>query len=123
MGIPQWMDFVLRGILCGDRGRSAWRRAYADTLLSQWDASQPLIDGLPITSGSAAAAALILILSLFHTTVVRPSGRLQTIIALLVVGAILVFFGVGDLDGKRGLVKNQRGRARKLVFGGSRSCR
>ncbi|MBX3280434.1 MAG: APC family permease [Acidobacteria bacterium] len=68
---------------------------YADELLTGWDARQPLIEGLGITQGAAAAAGLIILLSLFHASGVRPSGRLQTGIAALVVGFILVFIAAG----------------------------
>lgn len=77
---------------------------YADALLTGWDAQQPLIDGLGITQGAAAAAALIILLTLFHASGVRLSGRLQTGIAAVVVGAILIFIisglstGAGDFS-------------------------
>lgn len=50
---------------------------------------------LPIT-----AAVLIVALSVFHSTGVRPSGRLQTIIASSVIGAIFVFFIAGVSTGR-----------------------
>ena len=93
-----WISFFV-GFSAAIAAAALGAVAYADTLLPQWDASQPLVDGLPITSGSASAAGMILVLSVFHTTGVRPSGRLQTILAMLVIAAILVFFGAGIATG------------------------
>lgn len=55
---------------------------------------------IPIGKSPMFAAILIVALTLFHTTGVRPSGRLQTIIALSVIGAILVFFFAGVGTGR-----------------------
>jgi len=55
---------------------------------------------LPIGRSPIIAAILIVALTIFHTTGVRPSGRLQTIIALSVIGAILVFSFAGIGTGR-----------------------
>ncbi|MGE0128766.1 MAG: APC family permease [Blastocatellales bacterium] len=55
---------------------------------------------LPIGRSPMFAAILIIALTIFHTTGVRPSGRLQTIIALSVIGAILIFFFAGVSTGR-----------------------
>ncbi len=55
---------------------------------------------IPIGKAPVFAAILIVALTIFHSTGVRPSGRLQTIIALSVIGAILIFFFAGVSTGR-----------------------
>jgi APA family basic amino acid/polyamine antiporter len=55
---------------------------------------------IPIGSPAVVAAILIIALTIFHSSGVRPSGRLQTIIALSVIGAILIFFFAGVSTGR-----------------------
>jgi APA family basic amino acid/polyamine antiporter len=55
---------------------------------------------IPVGTLPVTAAVLIVALSLFHSTGVRPSGRLQTIIALSVIGAIFIFFFAGISTGR-----------------------
>lgn len=94
-----WISFFV-GFSAAIAAAALGAVAYAATLFPQWDSSRPVIAGLGITQGSAAAAILIVTLSLFHSSGVRPSGRLQTVIAMLVVGAILLFFVAGISTGK-----------------------
>ncbi len=68
--------------------------AYSATIIGL-DPNVMLISQLGITKGSAAAATLVIALALFHSTGVRPSGRLQTAIASLVIGAIVLFVITG----------------------------
>ena len=65
-----------------------------------WNAQAPLIPGLGITQGAAAGALLIAALALFHSSGVRPSGKLQTIIASLVVAAIVLLVFAGFATGR-----------------------
>lgn len=65
-----------------------------------WDAKAPLIAGLGVTRGAAVGALLIAALALFHARGVRPSGRLQTIIAGAVVCAIVLLVIAGIATGR-----------------------
>lgn len=64
------------------------------------DANAPIIAGLKITQGAAIGALLIALFAIFHSAGVRPSGKLQTIIATLVVGAIVLFVFAGIATGR-----------------------
>ncbi|MBL8190199.1 MAG: amino acid permease [Acidobacteria bacterium] len=55
---------------------------------------------LTITQGSLLASLLIAGLALFHSTGVRHSGKLQTIIASLVVGSIILLVFAGFATGR-----------------------
>lgn len=66
--------------------------------LIDWDASVPLVGG--VTRGSAAAAALVLVLALYHSMGVRESGYLQTFLATLGIGAIVVLVTAGFATGR-----------------------
>ena len=94
-----WISFFV-GFSAAIAAAALGAVGYAATLFPQWDTSKPLFSSLGITQGSAAAALLIIVLSLFHSSGVRPSGRLQTAIAMLVVGAILLFVFVGVSSGR-----------------------
>ncbi len=68
----------------------------------------PIFGQSRITQGGVAAACLIVVLSLFHSSGVRPSGRLQTIIAGLVIGAIVILVIAGLTTGEgdwRGVIE------------------
>jgi APA family basic amino acid/polyamine antiporter len=94
-----WISFFV-GFSAAIAAAALGAVAYAATLFPQWDSSRPVIAGLGITQGSACAALLIIVLSMFHSSGVRPSGRLQTGIAMLVVFAILLFVLAGVSTGK-----------------------
>lgn len=94
-----WISFFV-GFSAAIAAAALGAVAYAATLFPSWDASKPFIAQLEISQGSAVAALLIVALTIFHSSGVRPSGRLQTVIALLVVVAILVFVFAGVSTGK-----------------------
>lgn len=94
-----WISFFV-GFSAAIAAAALGAVAYAATLFPQWNSTKPLIEGIGITQGSALAALLIILLSVFHSSGVRPSGRLQTGIALLVVLAILVLILAGISTGK-----------------------
>src|SRR5215475_7945638 len=73
--------------------------AYFSQLTPGWNPDTPLISGLGVTQGSAIAALLPLLLALAHSIGVRPSGRLQTTLAVMTVGAIVVFTAAGISSG------------------------
>jgi basic amino acid/polyamine antiporter, APA family len=60
----------------------------------------PLITGLGLARGSVVAALLPLLFALAHSIGVRPSGRLQTILAVMTVTAIIVFTTAGVTSGR-----------------------
>ncbi len=93
-----WISFLV-GFSAAIAASSLGATAYA-AMVFGWNANAPLIEGLGITQGGAAAAFLVACLALFHSTGVRPSGRLQTIIAGLVVAAILLFVFSGLATGR-----------------------
>ncbi len=74
--------------------------AYFSQLAPGWNANAPLIDGLGITQGSAVAALLPLLLAFAHSIGVRPSGRLQTTLAAMTVGAIVILVVAGVSTGR-----------------------
>src|SRR5499427_4856070 len=73
---------------------------YFSHLAPGWDPNAPLIGGLDITQGSAVAALLPLLLALPHSIGVRPSGQMQTTLATMTVGAIVVFIVAGVSSGR-----------------------
>jgi basic amino acid/polyamine antiporter, APA family len=64
------------------------------------DPGASILGNSGITQGGVAAALLIAALALFHSTGVRPSGRLQTIIAGAVIGAIVILVIAGFSSGQ-----------------------
>lgn len=75
--------------------------AYLAAAIGSWDSSAPFIAGLGIDQASAAAAAFVLFLGLVHSFGIRPSGRLQTALATLVLSAcfLLVVAGLASGNG------------------------
>jgi amino acid transporter len=57
------------------------------------------VEGWGLTRGSTLAGVLVLALAIFHSTGVRPSGRLQTLLAGLVIISTLVFVIAGVSSG------------------------
>lgn len=74
--------------------------AYAKILFPGWNPSAPVIAGLDITQGAAIAAAVALAMAIVHSLGVRPSGRLQTILAATAVGSIVLFALIGFATGR-----------------------
>jgi basic amino acid/polyamine antiporter, APA family len=68
---------------------------YFSPLAPGWNPDAPLIGWLGLTQGSAVAALLPLLLALPHSIGVKPSGRLQTTLALMTITAIIVFTVAG----------------------------
>ncbi len=83
-----WISFLV-GFSAAIGAAALGAAAYASAALPGWKLNAPL-----------AAAALIALLSIFHSTGVRPGGRLQTTIALSVIGAILIFVVAGVGTGR-----------------------
>jgi APA family basic amino acid/polyamine antiporter len=73
---------------------------YFSPLAPGWNPKAPLISGLGVTEGEAVAAMLPLLLAVAHSIGVKPSGRLQTTLAVMTVGAIVVFMAAGMSSGR-----------------------
>ena len=73
--------------------------AYFSKLTPGWNPDTPLVSGFGVTQGSAIAALLPLLLAFAHSIGVKPSGRLQTTLAVMTVGAIVVFTAAGVFSG------------------------
>lgn len=90
-----WISFVV-GFSAAIAAAALGASAYAGKVFGlNPDALMIAAGGLKITWAAGAAALLIALLSLFHTSGVRPSGRLQTMIAGAVIGAIILFVVAG----------------------------
>ncbi len=93
-----WISFVV-GFSAAIAAAALGASAYASKVLGfNPETSLIAAGGLKITWAAVAAASLIALLSVFHSSGVRPSGRLQTMIAGAVIGAIILFViaGVGS---------------------------
>jgi basic amino acid/polyamine antiporter, APA family len=73
---------------------------YFSTLAPGWNLDAPLVGGLGVTRGSVLAALLPLLFAFAHSVGVKPSGRLQTILAVMTVTAIIVFATAGVTSGR-----------------------
>jgi APA family basic amino acid/polyamine antiporter len=73
---------------------------YAKVLFKDWNPNAPVIEGLDITQGAAIAAATALAMAIVHSLGVRPSGRLQTILAATAIGSIVLFVLIGFATGR-----------------------
>jgi len=73
--------------------------AYVAPLLGGWDPQALLIGAMGVTQGAAAASALVLALTVVHSVGVRWSGSLQTTLATVVVGSIVLMVVAGFSSG------------------------
>jgi len=91
-----WISFLV-GFSAALAASSLGAAAYGAAIFGV-DSGMTVIPGLNISLGSVLAVILIACLAMFHALGVRPSGRLQTIIAASVIAAIVIFFlaGVGS---------------------------
>ncbi|GMR12683.1 MAG: amino acid permease [Gemmatimonadota bacterium] len=93
-----WVSFVV-GFSAAVAASSLGVMAYLAPLVGGWDPEAPLIAGLGVTQGAAAASALVLVLTMVHCIGVRSSGSLQTLLATFVVGSIGVMVVAGFSSG------------------------
>ncbi len=96
--VSGWISFLV-GFSAAIAASALGAANYAAEVFD-WDARAPFIAGTGISQGSALAALLIAALAIFHSTGVRSSGRLQTTIAGLVVGAIVLLVFAGFATGR-----------------------
>jgi basic amino acid/polyamine antiporter, APA family len=93
-----WISFFV-GFSAPIAVASLGAAAYAFTVLGL-NPGAPILGQSGITQGGVAAACLVAVLALFHSSGVRPSGRLQTTIAALVIGAIVMLVIAGFSTGQ-----------------------
>ncbi len=74
--------------------------AYAATLFPGWNPNALVLAGWDVTQGSAIAAAIALVMATVHSLGVRPSGRLQTILASTAISSIVLFVLIGFATGR-----------------------
>lgn len=96
--VSGWISFLV-GFSAAIAASALAAASYAAQVFN-WDAQAPLFNGIGISQGSAAAAVLIAALAYFHSTGIRHSGKLQTTIAALVVGAIVLLVFAGFATGR-----------------------
>lgn len=85
---------------------------YAAAVVPGWSPHDRLLAGLPLTQGAAAAAVVVAVLAGVHARGVRASGRVQGVLAVLVIGTIATFVIAGIASGRgewRGLVRGSEG--------------
>jgi APA family basic amino acid/polyamine antiporter len=93
-----WVSFVV-GFSAAAAASSLAAVAYAAELLPFWAPEQPLLGG-PISQGAVVAAMLILALAVYHCAGVRGSGLLQSCLAFLGLGAVVLLVVFGFASGR-----------------------
>lgn len=73
---------------------------YAKILFEGWNPNAPVMEGLDITQGAAIAAIICIVMAVVHSLGVRPSGRLQTILAATAISSIVLFVLIGFATGR-----------------------
>ncbi|MEP7340648.1 MAG: amino acid permease, partial [Acidobacteriota bacterium] len=105
--VSGWISFLV-GFSAAIAASSLGAANYAAEVFN-WNAQAPLFTlpwriplhgELVISQASLLAALLIAAFAIFHSTGIRHSGRLQTIIASLVVGAIVLLVFAGFATGR-----------------------
>jgi basic amino acid/polyamine antiporter, APA family len=96
--VSGWISF-LAGFSAAIAAAALGATAYLSALFG-WSTERVLVPGSGITQGSLVAAGLILLLALVHSLGVRPGGRVQTVLAGTVTGAILLLIIGGFLTGR-----------------------
>lgn len=96
-----WISFFV-GFAAAIAASALGASAYAGKVVPGFDPKVPLFSfaGWQITVGAFAAALMIGVLTLFHSSGVRPSGRLQTLIAGSVIGAVVLLVLAGTGSGR-----------------------
>jgi APA family basic amino acid/polyamine antiporter len=96
-----WISFVV-GFSAAIATSALGAANYASEVFPALNANAPLVTiaGWPLNRGAAIAALLIALLSAFHCTGVRVSGRFQTIIAFSVISAVILMTLGGIATGR-----------------------
>ena len=97
--VSGWLSFFA-GFAAPTAASALGAVAYAAKLFPAWNPNAPVLAGLDITQGSAIAAAVALVMAIVHSLGVRPSGRLQTILAATAISSIVLFALIGFATGR-----------------------
>jgi len=93
-----WTSFVV-GFSAAVAASALGAAAYVAPLVPGWDAGAPVLSGVPVTQGAAAAATMVFGLTVIHGFGVRSSGRWQMVLASLVLAAIGLLVLIGFCSG------------------------
>ncbi len=93
-----WTSFIV-GFSAAMAASALGVMAYVAPLFDGWNPEAPLLGTAGVTQGATAASLLVLALTFVHTVGVRWSGGLQTTLATLVAGAIVVMVLAGFSTG------------------------
>jgi len=94
-----WTSFIV-GFSAAVAASALGMIAYVAPLIPGWETDAVLVAPLGITQGGASAATIVLALTLVHSVGIRSSGRFQTILASMVVAAVVLFVLVGFAAGR-----------------------
>ncbi len=94
-----WTSFIV-GFSAAVAASALGMTAYVAPLIPSWNSDAALIANLGVTQGAAAAAIVVLALTVVHSLGVRSSGWFQTTLATVVVAAIALFVAVGFAGGR-----------------------
>ena len=97
--VSGWLSFFA-GFAAPTAASALGAVAYAAKLFPAWNPNAPVLAGLDITQGSAIAAAVALVMAIVHSLGVRPSGRLQMILAATAISSIVLFALIGFATGR-----------------------
>ncbi len=97
--VSGWLSFFA-GFAAPTAASALGAVAYAAKLFPAWNPNAPVLAGLDVTQGSAIAAAVALVMAGVHSLGVRPSGRLQTILAATAISSIVLFALIGFATGR-----------------------
>ncbi len=93
-----WTSFIV-GFSAAMAASALGVMAYLAPLFGGWSPDAPLIEGLAISQGAAGASLMVLLLTLVHSVGIRWSGGVQTTLATVVVGSIMVMVLAGFSTG------------------------
>jgi APA family basic amino acid/polyamine antiporter len=97
--VSGWISFFA-GFAAPTAASALGAVAYAATLFPSWNPNAPVMEGLDLTQGAAIAAATALVMAVVHSLGVRPSGRLQMILAATAISSIVLFVLIGFATGR-----------------------
>lgn len=97
--VSGWISFFA-GFAAPSAASALGAVAYAKILVPGWNPNAPVLAGLDITQGAAIAAAVTIVMAGVHSLGVRPSGRLQTILAATAISSIVLFVLIGFATGR-----------------------
>jgi basic amino acid/polyamine antiporter, APA family len=97
--VTGWISFFV-GFAAPTAASALGAVAYASAVVPGFNPNQPVFEGWPVTIGAVVAASIPLAFAVFHSSGVRPSGRLQSTLMFTTIGAIVLFVVLGALSGR-----------------------